>query len=83
MDFRMQAIGLDSSEHFLTLASRNATERISFVCHDITQIPFPAGQSDLIFCRMLLTHLQDPLSVIELWVTQLRLQGLLLLEEVE
>ncbi|MBV9232076.1 MAG: class I SAM-dependent methyltransferase [Chloroflexi bacterium] len=79
----VRAIGLDNSEHFLTLASRSATERISFVRHDVTQIPFPTGQSDLISCRMLLTHLQDPLSVIECWGTQLRPHGLLLLEEVE
>ncbi len=77
------AIGLDSSEHFITLATQNATERIAFVRHDITQIPFPTGPGDLIFCRMLLTHLRDPQSVIERWGTQLRPQGLLLLEEVE
>lgn len=78
-----RAIGLDSSERFLALAAQSATERISFVRHDVTQIPFPTGQSDLIFCRLLLTHLQDPASVIERWVTQLRPRGLLLVEEVE
>ncbi len=78
-----RAIVLDSSEHFLTLAARSASKRLSFVRHDVTQIPFPTGLSDLIFCRMLLTHLQDPLSVIERWSTQLRPQGLLLMEEVE
>lgn len=79
----VQAIGLDTSEHFLSLARRNATEHISFVRQDVTQVPFPIEQSDLISCRFLLTHLQDPQSVIERWATQLRLQGLLLLEEVE
>jgi trans-aconitate methyltransferase len=79
----VRAIGLDSSERFLTLAAQSATDRISFVCHNVTQIPFPTGQSDLIFCRLLLTHLQDPAAVIERWITQLRPQGLLLMEEVE
>ncbi len=79
----VRAIGLDNSEHFLTLARRNATERMSFVRHDVTQVPFPIEQSDLISCRFLLTHLRDPQSVIERWATQLRPQGLLLLEEVE
>jgi len=79
----VQAIGIDASEHFITLANRSATDSITFMRHDVTQIPFPSGQSDLILCRMLLTHLQDPLSVIERWITQLRPQGLLLLEEVE
>ena len=80
-----QAIGIDSSAHFISLARRNANERISFVCHDVTQVPFPTptDQSNLISCRMLLTHLQDPQSVIELWATQLCSHGLLLLEEVE
>ena len=76
-------IGLDNSAHFLALASQSATEHVSFVRHDVTQIPFPTGQSDLISCRMLLTHLQNPQSVIEGWATQLQSGGLLLLEEVE
>jgi SAM-dependent methyltransferase len=78
-----QAIGLDSSEHFLSLATRNTPAQLSFARHDVTQIPFPTGSSDLIFCRMLLTHLRDPLSMVERWGTQLRPQGFLLLEEVE
>jgi len=49
----------------------------------VTQVPFPIGPSDLIFCRLLLTHLRDPLSAVESWGTQLRPQGFLLVEEVE
>ena len=79
----VQTIGLDSSAHFLTLASQRATNHLSFMHHDVTQVPFPTGLSDLISCRMLLTHLRDPLPVIECWTTQLRPRGLLLLEEVE
>lgn len=78
-----QAIGIDSSEHFLAFARREAPAQLSFVHHDVTQIPFPTGPCDLIFCRLLLTHLQEPLSVLERWGTQLRPQGLLLVEEVE
>jgi SAM-dependent methyltransferase len=78
-----RAIGLDSSEHFLSLARGNAPAHLSFVRHDVTQIPFPTGPGDLIFCRLLLTHLRDPLSVLERWGTQLRPQGYLLVEEVE
>jgi trans-aconitate 2-methyltransferase len=79
----MRTIGLDNSEHFITLAGRNANEHITFIRHDVTQVPFPTGPADLIFCRMLLTHLRDPQSMIEHWLTQLRPQGLLLVEEVE
>jgi SAM-dependent methyltransferase len=78
-----RAVGLDSSEHFLSLARENAPAHLSFVCHDVTQTPFPGGPGNLIFGRMLLTHLRDPLSVVESWGTQLHPQGLLLLEEVE
>ncbi len=78
-----RAVGLDSSEHFIALAGRDATERVSFVRHDVTQVPFPTGEGDLIYCRMLLTHLQDSQAVIERWATQLRPGGLLLIEEVE
>lgn len=78
-----RAIGLDSSEYFLSLARRTAQPQLSFVRHDVTQIPFPTGLCDLIFCRLLVTHLPEPLSVLERWSTQLRSQGVLLLEEVE
>jgi ubiquinone/menaquinone biosynthesis C-methylase UbiE len=78
-----QAIGIDSSAYFLTLARENAPEHMSFLAHDVTQVPFPIEQSDVMSCRMLLTHLQNPASVIERWQTQLRPHGLLLLEEVE
>lgn len=79
----VQAIGLDNSAHFIALANSDATEHTRFLRHDVTQVPFPVGPADLIFCRMLLTHLQDPQSVIERWSTQLQGNGLLLLEEVE
>jgi trans-aconitate 2-methyltransferase len=78
-----RAMGLDSSAHFITLAQDALAEHVSFLHHDVTQVPFPTGPSDLIFCRMLLTHLRNPQDVIERWATQLRPQGLLLLEEVE
>jgi trans-aconitate 2-methyltransferase len=79
----VRSIGLDSSEHFLSLAARYISQRVSFERHDVTQIPFPTGPGDLIYCRLLLTHLQNPQAVIARWATQLRPGGLLLLEEVE
>jgi trans-aconitate 2-methyltransferase len=79
----IQTIGLDSSEHFIMLANESSTTSISYIHHDVTKVPFPTGQSDLIFCRMLLTHLQDPQAIIERWGTQLRPSGILLIEEVD
>jgi SAM-dependent methyltransferase len=79
-----QAFGMDASEHFVARATaENASKHISFVRHDLTQIPFPTGSGDLLFCRMLLTHLQDPLTALKRWGTQVRTHGLLLLDEVE
>ncbi|QBD77449.1 class I SAM-dependent methyltransferase [Ktedonosporobacter rubrisoli] len=79
----VRAIGLGSSEYFLWQAQRNAPTYFSFVRHDVTHIPFPTEPCDLIFCRLLLTHLQVQISVLERWGTQLRPQDLLLVEEVE
>ncbi len=78
-----QAVGIDASEYILSQARQTAPQHISFISHDVTQVPFPVEQSDLIYCRFLLTHLQDPQRIIELWSTQLAPQGLLLVEEVE
>lgn len=75
--------GLDNSEHFVSLAKKTETEKVSFYLHDVTSLPFPAGSADLIYCRMLLTHLKELRSLIADWGTQLQPGGLLLIEEVE
>jgi trans-aconitate 2-methyltransferase len=76
-------IGLDASPSFIKLASATAGERMSFLQHDITAIPFPGGCANLIFSRFLLTHLRDPAAAVAKWATQLERNGLLLLEETE
>lgn len=76
-------VGLDNSENFLTQAQTTASEKVSFHLHDITAGPFPKGPFDLIYGRLVLTHLPDPETVITLWKNQLCPEGLLLLEEVE
>lgn len=73
--------GLDNSEHFVSIAQK--TEKVSFCVHDVTSVPFPVGPSDLVYCRFLLTHLKKPRAVIGKWATQLRPNGLLLMQEVE
>ena len=75
------AAGLDKSEHFVSIAQK--TENVSFHVHDVTSVPFPVGPSDLIYCRFLLTHLREPHAVVGRWTTQLRPNGLLLMQEVE
>ncbi len=78
-----QTVGLDHSERFITLAQKQQTARVAFYHHDITQVPFPVAPADVLFCRLLLTHVQEPQALIARWATQLRPQGLLLMEEVE
>jgi SAM-dependent methyltransferase len=76
-------VGLDNSQHFITLARETTTTTVSFHLHDVASVPFPVPPADLLFCRLLLTHLSEPRSVIARWATQLRPGGLLLMEEVE
>jgi len=78
-----RTFGLDSSEHFISLAKNTETERVSFYTHDVTSVPFPVEASDLIFCRYLLSHLRESHALVSKWATQLRPAGLLLMEENE
>ena len=76
-------VGLDNSENFLDQARTTVSERVSFHLHDITVAPFPKGPFDLIYGRLVLTHLPDPEATITLWTDHLHARGLLLIEEVE
>ena len=78
-----EVIGLDSSEGFLSIATDSAPSQIGFACHDVLKVPFPPGPADTLFCRFLLSHLSNPLTVVNRWVEQLQPGGCLLLEEVE
>jgi len=80
---RDQVAGLDNSEHFISLAQKTKRDRISFHLHDVTTVPFPTDLSDLLYCRFLLTHVREPQALVDNWATQLRLNGLLLIEEAE
>ena len=76
-------VGLDSSPNFVKIANQSRTERMSFQVHDVREPPFPSGPSDLLLCRLLLSHLPDPGAVIPAWSRELALGGRLLIEEVE
>ena len=78
-----QAVGLDNSEHFVRLATKTATDKVSFHLHDVMRVPLPVGPCDLIYARFLLTHQSGPESAIAQWATQLCPGGRLLLEEVD
>jgi SAM-dependent methyltransferase len=77
------AVGLDLSEEFIERARLLAPSECSFQLHDVTDVPFPVGPADLLYCRYLLTHLDDPVGVLSRWADQVRGGGFVLLEEVE
>ena len=79
----VRTVGFDNSENFLADVLATASTNVSFHLHDITEAPFPEAPFDLIFSRLVLTHLSDPKAAIILWTDQLRPGGLLLIEEVE
>ncbi len=80
-----QTIGLDASDAFIATAKREsaASTNVTYRRHDVTQVPFPIAPVDVLFCRLLLTHIVDPPGLIASWATQLRPGGVILMEEVE
>jgi len=78
-----RVVGLDNSEHFISLAEQRATEKITFCRHDFTSIPFPTGPCDLLYARFELSHVREPQALVSGWATQLRPGGRLLMEETE
>jgi ubiquinone/menaquinone biosynthesis C-methylase UbiE len=78
-----RTVGLDNSEHFISLARQSAQGGVSFLLHDVASIPFPIDSANLLYCRFLLSHLKHPQTLLSLWVAQLEPRGLLLIEEVE
>lgn len=78
-----RTVGLDNSENFIAHARTTVSRGVSFLLHDITTAPFPEAPFDLIFSRLVLTHLRDPEAAISLWTDQLGPSGLLLIEQVE
>ena len=55
---------------------------IEFVEHDVTIVPFPVADADVVFARYLLAHLPDPEALVARWVGQIRVGGRLLVEEI-
>ena len=78
-----QTIGLDGSATHIARARASATGPVSFAVHDCRELPFPAGPADLIYCRLLLAHLSDPVAAARSWATQLTPGGLLVIDEIE
>ena len=75
-------LGVDSSAVFVQSA-RARLPGVRFETHDVTVNPLPGAPADLIYSRLLLAHLADPLAVARDWASQLRPGGALLIEDLE
>jgi SAM-dependent methyltransferase len=73
--------GLDISDNFLTLA-RSRFKQLRFIKHDITGTPFPVS-GEIIYGRLLLSHLDNIVALVNQWAAQLPTSGTLFIEEVE
>ena len=76
-------VGLERSAAHLTRARDGAPKGVRFVTWDVAELPFPTGPADLVYARLLLAHLEDPVAVALSWVTQLNVGGLLVVDELE
>jgi len=74
-------IGLDNSAEMLSFAM-SRFPKFQFVEHDVTKVPFP-NAADVMYCRFLLSHLVEPVSLINKWITQLSQNGIIVIEELD
>jgi SAM-dependent methyltransferase len=73
--------GLDISDNFLALAG-SRFKQLQFIKHDITRTPFPVS-GEIIYGRLLLSHLSNIVALVNQWAAQLPINGTLFIEEVE
>jgi hypothetical protein len=78
-----RTLGLDQSAAYVARAAEAAPEGVAFAVHDVREVPFPERPAGLVYCRLLLAHLNRPPEVVARWATQLRPGGVLLLDELE
>ncbi len=76
-----EIIGIDISSYFLDLA-RHTYPDYRFIQDDVTQLE-PKEKYDFIYCRFLLSHLQNTEKVIPRWMERLNNGGILFIDELE
>jgi len=77
-----KTVGLDTSEAFLGRARTGAPAGVEFVNHDVMELPLPSTPADLVYGRLLLSHIPRPDRVVRAWMSQLAPGGVLALDEV-
>jgi trans-aconitate 2-methyltransferase len=78
-----RTLGLDQSEAYVRRASIGAPAGVAFARHDAREVPFPEEPAQVVFCRLLLAHLNRPMDVLAGWATQLDRGGLLMIDELD
>jgi trans-aconitate 2-methyltransferase len=78
-------LGIDFSEAYVAATAKRVggDPGVEVIEADALELPQRVADADVIFVRMLLTHLRDPLGAVDLWLERLKPGGVLLLEEVE
>ncbi len=76
-------VGLDNSKVFLGRARADAPDGVTFLHHDVTELPFPTRPADILYARFVLSHVPRPRHFISAWIGELDPGGLLALDEVE
>lgn len=78
-------MALDASAAQLAIARRRASQsglaNVTFLEGSAYEPGFPTGQFDLVFCRLLLCHLQRPADALREMVTMLRPGGVLVVQD--
>jgi len=73
--------GMDISSQFLMMGAERFP-RFTFIEHDVRKTPFPV-QAQVMYVRFLLSHLRHVVDLVNLWTTQLKPGGRLLIDELE
>ena len=73
--------GLDTASAFLKMAA-DRFPGCTIVVHDVTRPPFPV-RAQVMYVRFLLSHLRHVVDLVNLWTTQLKPGGRLLIDELE
>lgn len=78
-------LAIDFSEAYVAATAKRVGGEpdVEVIEADVLELPERVRDANVIFVRMLLTHLRDPLGAIDLWLERLAPGGVLLLEEVE
>ncbi|MDA1035934.1 MAG: methyltransferase domain-containing protein [Chloroflexi bacterium] len=76
-------VGLDASPRFVMLARAAAAPDTRFEECDLSTGALPVENVNMMFVRLLLTHLSDPRNAVTGWMRALAPTGVMLIDEVE